>query len=163
VTGQASGWPRPGLGGTGRVADELYLIGHQGHGIGSLLLAHHAALDHAGTPAYLEAATVRTRRLYSQYGYILRSDAPIRLPGGGPPCGPCGENRTRTPQTGQLSSLTNEHRHPAIAAQDGPQHRISVFLCPDHEKPSPLAASTGRSQPLQHGWTGNRALTPQHW
>jgi hypothetical protein len=28
VTGQASGRPRPGLGGTGRVADELYLIGH---------------------------------------------------------------------------------------------------------------------------------------
>jgi hypothetical protein len=28
VTGHASGRPRPGLGGTGRVADELYLIGH---------------------------------------------------------------------------------------------------------------------------------------
>lgn len=28
MTGQASGRPRPGLGGTGRVADELYLIGH---------------------------------------------------------------------------------------------------------------------------------------
>jgi hypothetical protein len=28
VTGQANGRPRPGLGGTGRVADELYLIGH---------------------------------------------------------------------------------------------------------------------------------------
>lgn len=28
MTGQANGRPRPGLGGTGRVADELYLIGH---------------------------------------------------------------------------------------------------------------------------------------
>jgi len=28
VTGQVNGRPRPGLGGTGRVADELYLIGH---------------------------------------------------------------------------------------------------------------------------------------
>lgn len=28
MTGQASGRARPGLGGTGRVADELYLIGH---------------------------------------------------------------------------------------------------------------------------------------
>jgi hypothetical protein len=28
VTGRASGRPRPGLGGTGRVGDELYLIGH---------------------------------------------------------------------------------------------------------------------------------------
>jgi GNAT superfamily N-acetyltransferase len=61
---------------------------HQGQGIGRLLLAHHAVLDQAGIPAYLEAATVRTRRLYSQYGYILRSDAPIRLPGGGPPMWP---------------------------------------------------------------------------
>jgi GNAT superfamily N-acetyltransferase len=57
---------------------------HQGQGTGSLLLAHHAALDRAGIAAYLEAATVRTRRLYTRYGYILRSDAPIRLPGGGP-------------------------------------------------------------------------------
>jgi GNAT superfamily N-acetyltransferase len=57
---------------------------HQGQGTGSLLLAHHAALDSAAIPAYLEAATVRTRRLYTRYGYVLRSDAPIRLPGGGP-------------------------------------------------------------------------------
>jgi Golgi phosphoprotein 3 (GPP34) len=28
VTGRASGRPRPGLGGTGRIADELYLIAH---------------------------------------------------------------------------------------------------------------------------------------
>ncbi|MGH3285729.1 MAG: GOLPH3/VPS74 family protein [Streptosporangiaceae bacterium] len=28
MTGQVSGPPRPGLGGTGRVADDLYLIGH---------------------------------------------------------------------------------------------------------------------------------------
>jgi GNAT superfamily N-acetyltransferase len=59
--------------------------GCQGHGTGSLLLhAHHTALDHDGTPAYLEAATVRTRRLYTRHGYALRPDAPIRLPGSGP-------------------------------------------------------------------------------
>jgi Golgi phosphoprotein 3 (GPP34) len=29
VTGQANGRPRPRLGGTGRVADELYLIAHR--------------------------------------------------------------------------------------------------------------------------------------
>ncbi|MGA8461731.1 MAG: GPP34 family phosphoprotein [Streptosporangiaceae bacterium] len=28
MTGQVNGRPRPGLGGTGRIADELYLIGH---------------------------------------------------------------------------------------------------------------------------------------
>jgi GNAT superfamily N-acetyltransferase len=56
--------------------------GHQGHGTGSMLLrAHHAALDDGGIPAYLEAATVRTRRLYHRHGYTLRPDAPIRLPG----------------------------------------------------------------------------------
>jgi GNAT superfamily N-acetyltransferase len=59
--------------------------GHQGHGTGSMLLrAHHATLDDAAIPAYLEAATVRTRRLYHRHGYTLRPDAPIRLPGGGP-------------------------------------------------------------------------------
>jgi GNAT superfamily N-acetyltransferase len=59
--------------------------GCQGQGTGSLLLqTRHAVLDHDGTPAYLEAATVRTRRLYARHGYTLRPDAPIRLPGGGP-------------------------------------------------------------------------------
>jgi GNAT superfamily N-acetyltransferase len=59
--------------------------GHQGHGTGSMLLrAHHAALDDGGIPAYLEAATVRTRRLYQRHGYTLRPDAPIRLPDSGP-------------------------------------------------------------------------------
>jgi predicted N-acetyltransferase YhbS len=58
---------------------------HQGQGTGSLLLAtHHAALDHDGIPAYLEAATKRSRRLYARHGYVVRSDAPIRLPSGGP-------------------------------------------------------------------------------
>jgi GNAT superfamily N-acetyltransferase len=55
----------------------------QRRGTGSLLLAaHHATLDASGIPAYLEAATVRTRRLYHRHGYVLRPDGPIRLPGG---------------------------------------------------------------------------------
>ena len=57
----------------------------QGQGTGSLLLAaHHAALDQDGIPAYLEAATTRTRRLYARHGYVLGSSALIRLPGDGP-------------------------------------------------------------------------------
>jgi ribosomal protein S18 acetylase RimI-like enzyme len=57
----------------------------QGHGTGSMLLrAHHASLDHDGTAAYLEAATVRTRRLYQRHGYRARPGGPIRLPDGGP-------------------------------------------------------------------------------
>jgi GNAT superfamily N-acetyltransferase len=58
---------------------------HQGQGTGSLLLAaHHAALDQDGIPAYLEAATTRTRRLYARHGYFRCPGPPIRLPGEGP-------------------------------------------------------------------------------
>ena len=58
---------------------------HQHQGTGSMLLhTHHTALDHTATPAYLEAATVRTRRLYHRHGYRLQPSAPIRLPDGGP-------------------------------------------------------------------------------
>jgi len=42
----------------------------QGQGIGTALLrAHHAVLDEAGLPAYLEASDLRTRRLYAALGY----------------------------------------------------------------------------------------------
>ena len=54
---------------------------HQGIGT-ALLTAHHAALDSQGIPAYLEASDERTRRLYPAHGYVLRPDAPIRLPDG---------------------------------------------------------------------------------
>jgi GNAT superfamily N-acetyltransferase len=58
---------------------------HQHQGTGSMLLhTHHTTLDHTATPAYLEAATVRTRRLYHRHGYRLRPSAPIRLPNAGP-------------------------------------------------------------------------------
>ncbi len=57
----------------------------QHQGTGSLLLAaHHADLDRHAIAAYLEAATMRTRRLYARHGYQLRPGAPIRLPHGGP-------------------------------------------------------------------------------
>ena len=57
----------------------------QGQGTGTALLrAHHAALDRDGLPAYLEAASPRTRRSYQQHRYHLRPGAPIRLPDGGP-------------------------------------------------------------------------------
>ena len=71
--------------------------GHQGHGTGSMLLrAYHATLDDGGIPAYLEAATVRTRRLYRRHGYMLRPDAPIRLPDGGPLMWPMWRQPRRT-------------------------------------------------------------------
>jgi len=55
----------------------------QNHGIGSALLdRHHARLDHAGIPAYLEANDPRNRDLYLRHGYRIRSV--IQLPDGPP-------------------------------------------------------------------------------
>ena len=54
----------------------------QGRGTGTALLAaHHAALDAEGTPAYLEAADQRNRRLYLTCGYTDHGE-PIQLPDG---------------------------------------------------------------------------------
>ena len=54
----------------------------QGQRIGSALLhAYHQMLDGAGVPAYLEAASLRTRELYLRHGYADLG-APIQLPGG---------------------------------------------------------------------------------
>ncbi|MFI5910863.1 GNAT family N-acetyltransferase [Dactylosporangium sp. NPDC051541] len=55
----------------------------QNLGIGSALLArHHARLDRAGLPAYLEANDPRNRELYLRHGY--QSRRPIMLPDGPP-------------------------------------------------------------------------------
>jgi GNAT superfamily N-acetyltransferase len=55
----------------------------QNRGIGSALLdRHHARLDHAGIPAYLEANDPRNRDLYLRHGYRIRSV--IELPDGPP-------------------------------------------------------------------------------
>lgn len=55
----------------------------QNRGIGSALLnRHHARLDAAGIPAYLEANDPRNRDLYLRHGY--RERIGIRLPDGGP-------------------------------------------------------------------------------
>lgn len=54
----------------------------QGQGTGSTLLrAHHATLDGAGMPAYLEASDLRTRSLYLTHGYEDHG-LPIHLAGG---------------------------------------------------------------------------------
>jgi GNAT superfamily N-acetyltransferase len=56
---------------------------HQNNGIGSALLSrHHARLDAAGIPAYLEANDPRNRDLYLRHGYI--AEPPIELPDGPP-------------------------------------------------------------------------------
>jgi len=58
--------------------------GRQGQGTGSALLrAHHASLDSAGMPAYLEASDLLTRRLYLTRGYEDHG-LPILLAGGEP-------------------------------------------------------------------------------
>ncbi|WP_067803250.1 GNAT family N-acetyltransferase [Actinomadura formosensis] len=54
---------------------------HQDRGLGSALLRHrHALLDAAGTPAYLEASSPRSRALYLRHGY--RDRPPFDLPDG---------------------------------------------------------------------------------
>lgn len=56
---------------------------HQGRGIGSALLErHHARLDGAGIPAYLEANHPRNRDLYLRHGY--QAQERIDLPDGPP-------------------------------------------------------------------------------
>jgi GNAT superfamily N-acetyltransferase len=56
---------------------------NQNRGIGSALLdRHHARLDRADIPAYLEANDPRNRDLYLRHGYVCRSE--IRLPDGPP-------------------------------------------------------------------------------
>lgn len=60
----------------------------QGHGLGTLLLRHHhAALDSARRPGYLEASSERSRSLYARHGYrdtgepfTLRPDGPQMWP-----------------------------------------------------------------------------------
>jgi GNAT superfamily N-acetyltransferase len=55
---------------------------HQRHGLGTALLAaHHATLDQAGIPAYLEASGQRSRALYLRHGYT-DTGRPVQLPGG---------------------------------------------------------------------------------
>ena len=55
----------------------------QNRGIGSALLdRHHARLDAAGLPAYLESNDPRNRDLYLRHGYSVRSV--VRLPDGPP-------------------------------------------------------------------------------
>jgi GNAT superfamily N-acetyltransferase len=57
--------------------------GSRRRGVGSALLdRHHARLDQAGLPAYLEANHPRNRDLYLRHGYRVRSV--IELPDGPP-------------------------------------------------------------------------------
>jgi GNAT superfamily N-acetyltransferase len=71
----------------------------QGQGTGTMLVrAYHQLLDHdIGAPAYLEAANQRTQRMYLRHGYILRPNAPIRLPDSGPLMWPMWREPQRKP------------------------------------------------------------------
>ncbi|MFC6081385.1 GNAT family N-acetyltransferase [Sphaerisporangium aureirubrum] len=53
-----------------------------GRGLGTLLLKeHHRQLDAEGIPAYLEASSEASRRLYLRHGYVDMPEL-LRLPGG---------------------------------------------------------------------------------
>jgi GNAT superfamily N-acetyltransferase len=61
--------------------------GHQGHGIGTVLLQHHhRRLAAEGVPAYAVASSPRNRDLYVRHGF--RTAGPFRLPDHGPPLWP---------------------------------------------------------------------------
>lgn len=71
---------------TDRAHEYLWMIGvrpgRQGEGIGSALMG--AVLDrcdHEGTPAYLEASSERSRKLYERLGFDLLG-RPLQLPDG---------------------------------------------------------------------------------
>jgi len=57
----------------------------QGGGLGSALLTHHQRrLDTEHMPAYLEASSARSRRLYLRHGYHDLLAGTLHLPAGGP-------------------------------------------------------------------------------
>jgi len=85
--------------------------GRQGQGTGTALLhAHHAALDKAGLPAYLEAASPRTRRLYLAHGYTDHG-LPIHLARG-----PLMHPMWRNPQAGRTPTSRGHIRQEAGTA-----------------------------------------------
>ncbi|MEK6326064.1 MAG: GNAT family N-acetyltransferase [Actinomycetota bacterium] len=56
----------------------------QGRGMGSkLMYPALQTLDAQGTPAYLEASSVRSRALYERHGFEVTGE--FNLPSGGPP------------------------------------------------------------------------------
>lgn len=71
--------------------------GRQRTGTGTALLnASHQVLDHDGIPAYLEAASPQTRRLYLRHGYTDHGP-PVQLPDG-PLMYPMWREPTRIPR-----------------------------------------------------------------
>ena len=70
----------------GRAHEYLWMIGvtpeHQGEGIGSALVQHVLdRCDREGLPAYLEASSARSRKLYERLGFELKG-RPLDLPDG---------------------------------------------------------------------------------
>jgi len=60
----------------------------QGRGIGGLMLDHHHSQMPEGTPAYLEATSADSRRLYARHAYGDLDGEPLVLPDDGPPIWP---------------------------------------------------------------------------
>ncbi|MFI1537352.1 GNAT family N-acetyltransferase [Streptomyces anandii] len=72
----------------GRAHEYLWMIGvtpgRQGEGLGSALIEHVLRrCDHAGLPAYLEASSARSTKLYERLGFAFTGST-LDLPDGGP-------------------------------------------------------------------------------
>lgn len=81
----------------------------QGHGLGSALLRHHhRQLDHYGTPAFLQASSKQSRKLYERHGYTCLGD-PFYLPDG-----PCFWSMWREPRRAEEAG----HQPPSLDSDD---------------------------------------------
>jgi GNAT superfamily N-acetyltransferase len=81
----------------------------QGHGLGSALLRHHhRQLDHYGTPAFLQASSKQSRKLYERHGYTCLGD-PFYLPDG-----PCFWSMWREPRRAEEAG----HQPPSSDSDD---------------------------------------------
>jgi GNAT superfamily N-acetyltransferase len=89
----------------------------QGLGLGTALLrAHHQYLDgQAQLPAYLEAAELRSRRLYLRHGYVDLGP-PNHLPDAGPPMYPMWRDPGRT------GPVRDNGRHDSPGTTGSPRH-----------------------------------------
>jgi GNAT superfamily N-acetyltransferase len=121
----------------------------QRHGIGSALLAwQHRALDRGGTPVYLEASSVASRRLYLRHGYRDYGPA-VDLPGGprlwpmirepGPPVPPA---RRPLAATGPEPSAATG---PEPSAATGPEPSDEAGPGPSDEAGPGPSAAAGRA------------------
>jgi predicted transcriptional regulator/GNAT superfamily N-acetyltransferase len=134
----------------------------QGQGTGTALLAaHHATLDAAGIPAYLEASGLRSRRLYRACGYADHG-LTIHLAGAGQMFPMWRNPMTSSKPTASTAGIDQPYAAPGIPAAD------AVSTGAGWQAGGRRPARAGRQSPLGIGpleaavmqtlWTADRWL-----